>query len=152
MTCSCVGSEENGQTGSQNTSNLKGDGLHWLSPKHRKLRLLPSSLTKIGPKKMLPDLTCLLQRSAGQVRICRKQHEGLAPFCLVALVQAGGGGIMVWGVIVSLFNACPFMTTVDHILMVNSSRMMHHVTKVLWKHALRSKVRSSFTITTNSSP
>lgn len=74
----------------------------------------------------------------------RKQHEGLAPSCLVALVQAGGGGIIVWGVIVSLFHACPFMTTVDHILMVNSSRMVHHVTNVLWKHALRSKVRSSF--------
>ena len=31
-----------------------------------------------------------------RVRIWCKQHESIAPSCLVSTVQAGGGGVMVW--------------------------------------------------------
>uniref|UniRef100_A0A8C7TKJ0 Uncharacterized protein n=1 Tax=Oncorhynchus mykiss TaxID=8022 RepID=A0A8C7TKJ0_ONCMY len=31
------------------------------------------------------------------VRIWHKQHESMDPCCLVSTVQAGGGGVMVWG-------------------------------------------------------
>uniref|UniRef100_A0A803JC28 Uncharacterized protein n=1 Tax=Xenopus tropicalis TaxID=8364 RepID=A0A803JC28_XENTR len=31
------------------------------------------------------------------VRIWRKQNENMDPSCLVTTVQAGGGGVMVWG-------------------------------------------------------
>ncbi len=35
--------------------------------------------------------------SDGRIRIWRKEHESMAPSCLVSTVQAGGGGvIMVW--------------------------------------------------------
>ncbi len=40
----------------------------------------------------------LLRHSDGRVRICRKEHESMAPSCLVSTVQAGGGGVMVWGI------------------------------------------------------
>ncbi len=40
----------------------------------------------------------LLQHSDGRVRIWRKEHESMAPSCLVSTVQAGGGCVMVWGV------------------------------------------------------
>ncbi len=74
------------------------------------------------------------------------------PSCLVSTVQAGGGGVMVWGIfswhtlgplvpIKHRLNATaylsnvvdhvhPFMTTVYHLLMATSSRIMHHVTKL----------------------
>ncbi len=75
------------------------------------------------------------------------------PSCLVSTVQAGGGGVMVWGIfswhtlgplvpIEHRLNATaylsivadhvhPFMTTVyPHLLMVTSGRIMHHVTKL----------------------
>ncbi len=74
------------------------------------------------------------------------------PFCLVSTVQAGGGGVMVGGIfswhtlgplvpIERRLNATtclsivadhvhPFMTTVYHLLMDTSSRIMHHVTKL----------------------
>uniref|UniRef100_A0AAY5KDC6 Transposase Tc1-like domain-containing protein n=1 Tax=Esox lucius TaxID=8010 RepID=A0AAY5KDC6_ESOLU len=32
-----------------------------------------------------------------RVRIWRKQNENMDPSCLVTTVQAGGGGVMVWG-------------------------------------------------------
>ena len=38
----------------------------------------------------------LLSLADGRVRICRKQHESIAPSCLVSTVQAGGSGVMVW--------------------------------------------------------
>ncbi len=28
----------------------------------------------------------------------RKEHENMDPSCLVSMVQAGGGGLMVWGI------------------------------------------------------
>jgi len=38
-----------------------------------------------------------LRHSDGRVRIWRKQNENMDPSCLVTTVQAGGGGLMVWG-------------------------------------------------------
>ncbi len=40
----------------------------------------------------------LLRHSDGWVRIWRKEHESMDPSCLVSAVQAGGGGVMVWGI------------------------------------------------------
>ncbi len=40
----------------------------------------------------------LLQHSDGRVRIWRKIQESMDPSCLVSIVQAGGGGVMVWGI------------------------------------------------------
>ncbi len=40
----------------------------------------------------------LLQHSDVRVRICRKEHESMDPSCLVSMVQAGGGGVIVWGI------------------------------------------------------
>ncbi len=40
----------------------------------------------------------LLRHSDGRVRIWRKEHESMDPSCLVSTVQAGGGGVMVWGI------------------------------------------------------
>ncbi len=40
----------------------------------------------------------LLWHSDGRVRIWRKEHESMDPSCLVSTVQAGGGGVMVWGI------------------------------------------------------
>ncbi len=51
--------------------------------------------------KTLPDQIesrLLLQHSDGRVRICRKEHESMDPSCLVSTVQAGGVGVMVWGI------------------------------------------------------
>ncbi len=89
----------------------------------------------------------LLRHSDGRVRIWRKEHESMDPSCLASMVQAGGGGVMVWGIfswhtlgplapIEHRLNATaylnivtdhvhPFMTTVYHLLMATSSRIMH---------------------------
>ncbi len=40
----------------------------------------------------------LLGHSDGRVKIWRKEHESIDPSCLVSMVQAGGGGVMVWGI------------------------------------------------------
>ncbi len=94
----------------------------------------------------------LLQHSDGRVRIWCKEHESMDPSCLVSTVQAGGGGIMVWGIfswhtlgplvpIEHRLNATaylsivadhvhPFMTTVYPSSDATSSRIMHHVTKL----------------------
>jgi len=39
----------------------------------------------------------LLRNSDGRIQIWRKQNEKMDPSCLVTTVQAGGGGVMVWG-------------------------------------------------------
>jgi len=39
----------------------------------------------------------MLTHSDGRVRIWHKQNENMDPSCLVTTVQAGGGGVMVWG-------------------------------------------------------
>ncbi len=93
----------------------------------------------------------LLRHSDGWVRIWRKEHESMDPSCLVSTIQAGGG-VMVWGIFswhtlgvlvpiehrlntpayrsIVADHVHPFMTTVDHLLMATSSRIMHHVTKL----------------------
>lgn len=68
----------------------------------------------------------------GRVQICHQKHEYMDPSCLVWSVQAGGGGLMVWGICstnIRPFNidqksfeccnlsdycppVCPFMTTI----------------------------------------
>ncbi len=40
----------------------------------------------------------LLRHSDGRVRIWRKEHESMDLSCLVSMVQAGGGGLLVWGI------------------------------------------------------
>ncbi len=40
----------------------------------------------------------LMQHSDGRVRIWHKEQESMDPSCLVSTVQAGGGGVMVWGI------------------------------------------------------
>ncbi len=106
-------------------------------------------------EKMLPwsdESGFLLLHSDGRVRMRRKEHESMDPSCLVSAVQAAGGGVMVWGIfswhtlgplvpIEHRLNATvylsivadhvhPFMTTLYHLLMLNSSSIMHHVTKL----------------------
>ncbi len=94
----------------------------------------------------------LLRHSDGRVRIRCKEHESMDLSCLVSTVQAGGGGVMVWGVFYwhtlgrlvtteHCLNATaylsivadhvhPFMTTVYPSSDATSSRIMHHVTKL----------------------
>ncbi len=68
----------------------------------------------------------LLRHSDDRVRIWRKEHESMDPSCLVSTVQAGGGGVMVWGSTNCASFTChslpivadhvhPFMTTVTSI-------------------------------------
>ncbi len=93
----------------------------------------------------------LLRHSDGRVRIWHKEHESMDPSCLVSTVQAGGGGVMVWGIFSSHFGplstnwalfklhslpeyCCwpiliPLWLQCTHLLMATSSRIMHHVTK-----------------------
>ncbi len=40
----------------------------------------------------------LLQHSDSRVRIWHKEHESMDPSCLVSKVQAGCGGVIVWGI------------------------------------------------------
>ncbi len=40
----------------------------------------------------------LLRHSDDRDRIWRKEHESMDPSCLVSTVQAGDGGVMVWGI------------------------------------------------------
>ncbi len=92
----------------------------------------------------------LLQHSDVRVRIWCKEHENMDPSCLVSPVQAGGvmvSGTCSWhtlGLLVPIehrlnttvylsivaVHVHPFMTTVYHLLMATSSRIMHHVTKL----------------------
>ncbi len=44
------------------------------------------------------DESRFLRHSDGRVRIWCKEHESMDPSCLVSTVQAGGGGVMVWGI------------------------------------------------------
>ncbi len=94
----------------------------------------------------------LLRHSDGRVRIWRKEHESMDSSCLVSTVQAGGGGVMVWGIFswhtlsplvpiehrlnttaylnIVADHVHPFMTTVYTSSDATSSRIMHHVTKL----------------------
>jgi len=40
----------------------------------------------------------LLRHSDGRVRIWRNEHESMDSPCLVSMVEAAGGGVMVWGI------------------------------------------------------
>ncbi len=40
----------------------------------------------------------LLRHWDGRVRIWRKEHESIDPSCIFSMVQAAGGGVMVWGI------------------------------------------------------
>ncbi len=42
------------------------------------------------------DLCCDIQMVGSELAV--KKHESMDPSCLVATVQAGGGGVMVWGI------------------------------------------------------
>ncbi len=44
------------------------------------------------------DESRFLRHSDGRVRIWHKEHESMDPSCLVSTVQAGVGGVMVWGI------------------------------------------------------
>ncbi len=90
----------------------------------------------------------LLQHSDGRVRIWHKEHESMDPPCHVSKVQAGGGGVMVWGIFswhtlgpyytswALLLNATAYLSIVadhvhslyrlqcTHLLMATSSRIM----------------------------
>uniref|UniRef100_A0A8C6Q136 Transposase Tc1-like domain-containing protein n=1 Tax=Nothobranchius furzeri TaxID=105023 RepID=A0A8C6Q136_NOTFU len=52
----------------------------------------------------------LLRHSNGRVRIWRKQKENMDTSCLVTTVQAGDGGVMVWGMF-SWHTLCPLLPT-----------------------------------------
>ncbi len=128
-----------------------------LSAKNRKRRLQSAKGSPRLDNRSLENVAWsdesrfLLRHSDGRVRIWRKEHESMDPSCLVSTVQAGGG-VMVWGIfswhtlgplvpIEHRLNATAylsivadhvhlFMTTVYHLLMATSSRIMHHVTKL----------------------
>ncbi len=94
----------------------------------------------------------LLQQLDGRVRMWRKQHESMDPSCLVSVVQAASGAVMVW----RIFSWCTlgplvpiehrldtttyrsivadhvhhFMTTVYLSCDVTSSRITCHVTEL----------------------
>ncbi len=93
----------------------------------------------------------LLRHSDDRVRIWSTEHESMDPSCLVSMVQAGCGGIMVWGVfswhtlgllvpiehclnatawVLLLTMSIPLWLQCTHLLMSTSSRIMHHVTKL----------------------
>ncbi len=98
----------------------------------------------------------LLRHSDGRVRIWHKEHESMDPSCLDLMVQAAGGGVMVWGIfswhtlgpflpIEHCLNTTAYLNIVgDHVhpfmtkpfpnptllLMATSSRIMQHVTKL----------------------
>ncbi len=65
-----------------------------LSAKNRKRRL---QFTQ-AHQNWSDESRFLLRHSDGRVRIWRKEHENMDPSCLVSTVQAGGGGVMVWGI------------------------------------------------------
>ncbi len=85
-------------------SNRKPHRVPLLSAKNRKLRL---QFTQDHQNWTIEDWKnvawsdesrFLLQHSDGRVRIWRKEHESIDPSCLGSTVQAGGGGVMVWGI------------------------------------------------------
>ncbi len=127
-----------------------------LSAKNRKRRL---QFTQVHQNWTIEDwknvvwfdeFRFLLRHSDSRVRIWRKLHESMDPSCLVSTVQAGGGGVMVWGIFpwhsfgpllpiehrlnVSAYMSIvadhvhPFMTTVYPSSDATSSRIMLHVT------------------------
>ncbi len=78
--------------------NPEADGLQ-----QQKTTLGAAPLTKTGHKNIGKNVAWsdesryLLRHSDGRVRIRHKEHESINSSCLVSLVQAGGGGVRVWG-------------------------------------------------------
>ncbi len=62
----------------------------------------------------MPGLMSLNFCSDGRVRIWRKHHESMNLSCLVSTVQAGGGGVIVWGIF-SWYTLGPLVPT-EHCL------------------------------------
>ncbi len=74
-----------------------------LSAKNRKRRLQFSQAhqkrtMKIGNVAWSDESQFLLRNSNGRVRIGCKEHESMEPSCLISMIQAAGGGVMVWGI------------------------------------------------------
>ncbi len=75
-----------------------------LSAKNRKRRLqfaeAPQNWTIEDWKNVAwsDESRFLLRHSDGRVRIWRKEHQSMDPSCLVSMVQAAGGGVIVWGI------------------------------------------------------
>ncbi len=90
----------------------------------------------------------------GRVRIWHKQHESMDPSCLVSMVQAATGGVMVWGIFswhtlgpliptkhclnttAYVYCFCPCSSLYDHSVTTTSSRIMslssNHLRLVSW--------------------
>ncbi len=88
----------------------------------------------------------LLQHSDGRVRIWCKECESMDSPCLVSMVQAGGGGVMVWGVfswhtlgplvpIEHRSNATAYLSIVaDHVHpFITMSQSSNHLSLVSWR-------------------
>ncbi len=129
-----------------------------LSAKNRKRRLQFAQAHQNWTIEDWKNVACsdesrfLLRHSDGRVRISCKEHESMDPSCLVSTVQAGGGGIMVWGIfswytlgplvpiehrytprptwVLLLTMSIPLWLQCTHLLMANSSRIIHHITKI----------------------
>jgi len=75
-----------------------------LSAKNRKRRLQFVQAHQNWKIEVLKNVACsdeflfLLRHSDGRVRIWCEEHESMDPSCLVSTFQAGGGGVMVWGI------------------------------------------------------
>jgi len=90
-------------------------------------------LTKIRQLKTGKMLPGLMSLDFSRVRIWVKQNENMDPACLVTTVQAGGDGVMVWGMF-SWNTLGPFSANWASFkffyLKNTSSRIMHNVTKL----------------------
>ncbi len=60
-----------------------------------------------------------------RVRICRKEHESMDPSWLVSTVQAGAGGVMVWGIF--SWHALDPLVPIEHRLNAYLSIVADHV-------------------------
>ncbi len=68
----------------------------------------PANSPDLNPRENIWDIVKRKMRNKrpkNRVRIWRKEHESMDPSCLVSTVQAGGGGVMVWGVILAHFGS-----------------------------------------------
>ncbi len=66
----------------------------------------PANSPDLNPRENIWDIVKRKMRNKrpkNRVRIWRKEHESMDPSCLVSTVQAGGGGVMVWGVFLAHF-------------------------------------------------
>lgn len=79
-------------------------GCHLFQPRTGNWDYNSYKLTKIGPQKNWKNSACSdesqfqLQHLYGRVRIWHEQHKSMYPSRLVSTAQAGGGGVMLWGI------------------------------------------------------